>query len=175
MHTHEKILLSFEALLFAFALIVSLTGQVLVYQIKIDASGKQEFLGGTFVFKHLSQLSQDSKGGIFSNPLFYYFILFASAIAMFLTYRLDFGGMGFEKAEIHKTLSSKVRLHIINLLEERRMTLSELSERTGVALPGVKRHLEELEGKGFIKKIDEGRKWKYYELTDNGRKMNSNF
>ncbi|MFH1224505.1 MAG: winged helix-turn-helix domain-containing protein [Candidatus Diapherotrites archaeon] len=67
-----------------------------------------------------------------------------------------------------KALSSDARVKILKLLKERRHTLSEISAKMGIAAPSAKQHLQMLQDKGFIERVDEGRKWKYYALTGKG-------
>lgn len=57
------------------------------------------------------------------------------------------------------------RKRLLISLEKRRKTLTELSREVGLRLPTVKKHLAILEENGAIVKIDEGYKWKYYQLT----------
>ena len=54
---------------------------------------------------------------------------------------------------------------IIRSLKIRRKTLSELSLELGLSPPTVYEHLRAMEEAGVIRKVDEGRKWKYYELV----------
>lgn len=70
-----------------------------------------------------------------------------------------------------KALSSDTRTEILKYLGQRRMTLSEISERLGMSLSSVKEHLDNLVSSGLIEKMDEGRKWKYYKLTGKGRNI----
>ena len=58
---------------------------------------------------------------------------------------------------------------ILELLYEKNMTLSEISERLDLAPSTVAQHLKELEEAGAIKKSDEqhSRKWIYYEINEN--------
>ena len=70
-----------------------------------------------------------------------------------------------------KALSANSRVSILKKLNERRMTLSELSKRIGLKGPTVKEHCTILQNAELIKKIDEGRKWKYYELTGKGKQI----
>ena len=58
---------------------------------------------------------------------------------------------------------------ILELLYERNMTLSEISERLNLAPSTIAQHLKELEEAGAIKKSDEqhSRKWIYYEINEN--------
>jgi len=71
--------------------------------------------------------------------------------------------------ETFKTLSSGTRIDIIKSLGVRRKTLSELSKQFGMSVSTVKQHLDNLAGAGLIEQMDDGHKWKYYELTRKGR------
>ncbi len=71
--------------------------------------------------------------------------------------------------EIFKALSSDTRIDILKYLGKRRMTLSEISEKLNMSLSTIKEHLDTLSSVKLIVKIDEGRKWKYYELTEKGK------
>ncbi len=62
-----------------------------------------------------------------------------------------------------KALSSETRWRILESLKQRRKTVTELAKELGLAPSTVYEHLEILEGAGLVRKIDEGRKWKYYE------------
>ena len=66
-------------------------------------------------------------------------------------------------------LASETRIEILKKLDSRRMTLSELSEEFGMSKAAVKEHLDKLVEAGLIKRVDEGRKWIYYELTKKGK------
>ena len=70
-----------------------------------------------------------------------------------------------------KALSAESRVSILKNLGERRMTLSELSKRLDLEASTVKEHCNVLSDAELIKMIDEGRKWKYYELTNKGRQL----
>jgi len=70
-----------------------------------------------------------------------------------------------------KALASDTRTGIIKLLDERNHTLSEISKKLELAAPTVKQHLSVLEQADLIQCSDEGRKWKYYNLTKKGRKI----
>jgi len=70
-----------------------------------------------------------------------------------------------------KALSAESRVTILKSLGERRMTLSELSRRLDLEASTVKEHCTVLSDAELIKMIDEGRKWKYYELTQKGRQL----
>ncbi len=68
-------------------------------------------------------------------------------------------------------LSSETRIEILKKLDERRMTLSELSKALNLSKTTVKEHLNKLLEAGLVKRVDEGRKWIYYELTPEGKKL----
>ncbi len=68
-------------------------------------------------------------------------------------------------------LASNTRIEILKKLKERRMTLAELSESLGMAKTTVKEHLDKLVEAELVRRVDEGRKWIYYELTEKGRKI----
>ncbi len=68
-------------------------------------------------------------------------------------------------------LASETRIEILKKLDKRRMTLTELSESLSMSKTTVKEHLDKLTEAGLVRKIDEGRKWIYYELTEKGRKI----
>ncbi|MBT4870405.1 MAG: winged helix-turn-helix transcriptional regulator [Candidatus Diapherotrites archaeon] len=70
-----------------------------------------------------------------------------------------------------KALSAQSRVSILKKLNERRMTLSELSKRIGLKGSTIKEHCNILLNAELITKIDEGRKWKYYELTGKGKQI----
>jgi DNA-binding transcriptional ArsR family regulator len=71
--------------------------------------------------------------------------------------------------EVFKTLASGTRVDILKSLDRRRKTLSELSKQLGMSVSTVKEHLDNLVSVGLIEQMDEGYKWKYYELTKKGR------
>jgi len=68
-----------------------------------------------------------------------------------------------------KVVLDRTRIQILKVLGERRHTLSELSKRLNLSKTTVLHHLQILEKSGYIVRVDEGRKWIYYELSDNGR------
>jgi len=69
------------------------------------------------------------------------------------------------------TLASDTRLEILKKLDERRRTLSELSKELSLSKTTVREHLDKLLEVGLIKKVDENRKWIYYELTKKGKNI----
>jgi DNA-binding transcriptional ArsR family regulator len=67
-----------------------------------------------------------------------------------------------------EALAVDTRVKILKSLKERRKTLSEIAKEQNMSVSGVKEHLETLEKVELIKKIDDGHKWKYYELSKKG-------
>lgn len=70
-----------------------------------------------------------------------------------------------------KALASDVRVEILKRLDSRRETVTDLSNLISLSKPTLLEHLEKLQSAGLVKRIDEGRKWIYYELSDKGRKI----
>jgi DNA-binding transcriptional ArsR family regulator len=70
-----------------------------------------------------------------------------------------------------KALSADSRVNILKNLGDRRRTLSELSQKLELGNSTVKEHCDILVNAELIKQIDEGRKWKYYELTQKGKQI----
>lgn len=68
-------------------------------------------------------------------------------------------------------LSSKTRISILKKLDIRRMTITELSNDTSLAKSTIHEHLTKLSDTGLVKTNDGGYKWKYYELTEMGKKL----
>src|SRR5437773_7305453 len=73
--------------------------------------------------------------------------------------------------ECFKALASDVRVGILKRLDVRRETVTDLSNLIALSKPTLLEHLEKLQNAGLVKRVDEGRKWIYYELTDKGRKI----
>ena len=73
--------------------------------------------------------------------------------------------------ETFKVLSSDTRIRILKLLGKRRMTLSEVSACLEMSVSAVKEHLGTLVSAELIQQMDEGHKWKYYQLTGRGREI----
>src|SRR5436309_3027741 len=67
--------------------------------------------------------------------------------------------------------AADVRVGILKRLDSRRETVTDLSNLLQLSKPTLLEHLEKLQTAGLVKRIDEGRKWIYYELTDKGRKI----
>src|SRR5213594_1776387 len=73
--------------------------------------------------------------------------------------------------ESFKALASDVRIGILKRLDVRRETVTDLSNLMTLSKPTLLEHLEKLQSAGLVKRVDEGRKWIYYELSDKGRKI----
>lgn len=73
--------------------------------------------------------------------------------------------------ESFKALASEVRVGILKKLDERRQTVTDLSGLLNLSKPTLLEHLEKLQAAELVKRVDEGRKWIYYELSQKGRKL----
>jgi len=73
--------------------------------------------------------------------------------------------------ESFKALASDVRVGILKRLDTRRETVTDLSNLLSLSKPTLLEHPEKLQSAGLVKRVDEGRKWIYYELSDKGRKI----
>lgn len=73
--------------------------------------------------------------------------------------------------EAFKTLASDTRIAILKSLDARRKMLTELSKELGMSPSTVKEHMESLRKAGLVSLRDDGHKWKYYELTRNGKNI----
>lgn len=73
--------------------------------------------------------------------------------------------------ESFKALASEVRVGILKRLDDRRQTVTDLSNFLSLSKPTLLEHLEKLQAAGLVKRLEEGRKWIYYELSDKGRKI----
>ena len=72
-------------------------------------------------------------------------------------------------ANTFRALSSPTRLKIIKSLNSRRKTQSELAGELHLHVSTIKEHLDNLVDAELIVQIDDGHKWKYYELTRKGK------
>ena len=66
--------------------------------------------------------------------------------------------------ELRKLSSTKIK--ILKSLKERRKTLSEISRELNLSKSTVHAHLNDLCKEGFVKRVENGYKWVYYELTE---------
>jgi len=71
--------------------------------------------------------------------------------------------------DVFKALASDTRIEILKILDKRRHTQSEIAFSIKLSVPTIKEHLDAMEKAGLVKPIDEGYKWKYYELTEKSR------
>ncbi|HLC48001.1 MAG TPA: winged helix-turn-helix domain-containing protein [Candidatus Norongarragalinales archaeon] len=110
--------------------------------------------------------------GPLQEPALYYVAIGLLGLLLFLNiFKVSFQTSAVFDSDIFKALSSETRVEMLYALQERRKTLSELANEVDISLPGAKQHLSLLETKGLVRKMDEGRKWKYYELTDQGKSI----
>jgi DNA-binding transcriptional ArsR family regulator len=73
--------------------------------------------------------------------------------------------------ETFKTLASGTRVNILKSLDRRRKMLTELSKEFGMSPSTIKEHMDNLTKAELVVQIDDGHKWKYYELTSKGREI----
>lgn len=72
-----------------------------------------------------------------------------------------------------KLLASETKMELLKKLGKSQLTLTDMSKTMGMSPSTIKEHLDELSRAGLILQKDEGRKWKYYELTRTGRQITS--
>jgi len=70
-----------------------------------------------------------------------------------------------------RSLASDTRISILKSLDRRRKMLAELSKEMGMSPSTVKEHMDSLRKAGLVMLKDDGHKWKYYELTRDGRSI----
>jgi len=70
-----------------------------------------------------------------------------------------------------EALAGQTRVKALKSLLRRRKTLTELSEELQLSPSTMKEHLDVLVDSELIMQVDEGRKWKYYELTRKGKQI----
>jgi DNA-binding transcriptional ArsR family regulator len=73
--------------------------------------------------------------------------------------------------ESFRALSSDTRVAIMKSLDRRRKMLTELSKQLSMSPSTVKEHMDHLAKAGLVVQIDDGHKWKYYELTRKGENV----
>lgn len=71
--------------------------------------------------------------------------------------------------ETFRALAVETRVEILKRLEERKLTLTDLSQKLNMSPSTVKEHLDRLVSAGLIEIIPGDTKWKYYKLTRKGR------
>ena len=68
-----------------------------------------------------------------------------------------------------RALGADSRINILKQLSNKPMTQTELAVQLEISSPAVNAHLHSLVDAALIRKIDpQGRKWKYYELSEKG-------
>ncbi len=70
-----------------------------------------------------------------------------------------------------EALAGETRVKILKSLIQRQKTSTELAQEFSLAVPSIKEHLDTLESAGFVEKLDDGHKWKYYRLTKKGKTL----
>lgn len=70
-----------------------------------------------------------------------------------------------------EALAGETRIKILKSLNSRQKTSTELAQELNLAVPSIKEHLDTLESSGFVQKMDDGHKWKYYFLTKKGKNL----
>ena len=73
--------------------------------------------------------------------------------------------------KVFRTLASDTRISILKSLDVRRKMLAELAKELGMSPSTVKEHMESLRKAGLVVLKDDGHKWKYYELTRDGKNI----
>jgi len=73
-----------------------------------------------------------------------------------------------------KALSSESRLSILKSLDQKDKTLTDLANELDLSLPTVKEHMDILLKAGLVLREDTERKWKYFSLTPDARRLLKN-
>jgi DNA-binding transcriptional ArsR family regulator len=73
--------------------------------------------------------------------------------------------------EAFRALASHVRIEILKKLDESRCTVSDLSRKLTMSKSTVHKHLERLVEVGLVSKLEDERKWVYYEITGKGARI----
>ncbi|MEM4255167.1 MAG: winged helix-turn-helix domain-containing protein [Candidatus Norongarragalinales archaeon] len=68
-----------------------------------------------------------------------------------------------------KALASETRVLILKELDKKRCTASEIGKIMGISVQAASEHLENLRVAGLVERVDEGRKWIYFTLTEKGK------
>ena len=70
-----------------------------------------------------------------------------------------------------KALAGETRVALLKSLHERRKTQTELAKELNLSAPTVKDHLDILQSAGLVQEMDDGHKWKYFQLTSKARHL----
>jgi predicted ArsR family transcriptional regulator len=73
--------------------------------------------------------------------------------------------------ESFRSLASGTRVSILKSLDRRRKMLTELAKELKMSPSTVKEHMDNLCSAELTVQIDDGHKWKYYELTRKGKNI----
>lgn len=73
--------------------------------------------------------------------------------------------------ETFKALASDTRLDILKALDVRQKTGTELAKELGLNKATVAEHLDKLAAVNLIQKLEDDRKWVYWQLTWTGRRL----
>lgn len=72
---------------------------------------------------------------------------------------------------VFKALASDTRLDILKALDERQKTVTELARELDLNKATVFEHVEKLAEVGLIQKLEDDRKWVYWQLSWTGRRL----
>jgi DNA-binding transcriptional ArsR family regulator len=70
-----------------------------------------------------------------------------------------------------RVLTNKTRISILKNLSKRNYTISELSKVLNLTKPTVLHHTKILESAGYVRRVEDDRKWVYYEITSSGESV----
>lgn len=70
-----------------------------------------------------------------------------------------------------ESLASETRIAILKLLDQRQMTVTEISRHLNLAKSTVHEHLAKMLESGLVEKIEDHRKWTYYRLTYKAKRI----
>jgi DNA-binding transcriptional ArsR family regulator len=73
--------------------------------------------------------------------------------------------------KVFRSLASDSRISILKSLDMRRKMLTELAKELDMSPSTVKEHMDSLRKAGLVILKDDGHKWKYYELTRDGKNI----
>ena len=69
-----------------------------------------------------------------------------------------------------RNIFTSSRIQLLKMLDSRPYTVSELAKLTGYSKSSILYHLEKLSKAGMVERIENERKWIYYQLTEKGRR-----
>ncbi len=73
--------------------------------------------------------------------------------------------------DVFKALASDTRLDILKALDVRQKTVTELAKEMELNKATVFEHLEKLETVGLVQRLEDDRKWVYWQLSWTGRRL----